>query len=246
MVRGADPAGAARNDPRVTYFADNVLTSQETRSEAPRRLIALREVATVSLHERPTVGEYTFTNQPGKPRRSVCLAIIKQSDAQLLHLRTELDKLQAQFRKDYPQLQFALSQDQTELLDVSISNLISNLLTGALLTFGMIFFFMRDRRLPVLIGLVIPISIAVTFLGFYGLGLTINIVSLAGLVLGRGYFIAVLYSDRPVRISTATSDCAPDYPAGTGGGYLLALSGGREPEYIIGYRHGCPDWLAGQ
>ena len=181
---GADQPGAARSDPRVTYFADNVLTAQETRTETPRRLVALRDVATVTLRERPLTGLYSFNG-----KRGVCLAIIKQNDAQLLHLRTELDKLRAQFSKDYPQLQFALSQDQTELLDISINNLISNLLTGALLTFGMIFFFMRDRRLPLLIGVVIPVSIAVTFLGFYLLGLSINIVSLAGLVLGMGEIV---------------------------------------------------------
>ncbi|ADB40418.1 efflux RND transporter permease subunit [Spirosoma linguale] len=211
---GSAQTGAAQSDPRVTYFADNVLTAQETRSESPRRLVALREVATVSLRERPLTGSYSFDNKPSNlqsigqsesnthpvrrigsnprrsnPRRAVCLAIIKQSDAQLLHLRAELARLTDQFKQDYPQIDFALSQDQTELLDLSINNLISNLLTGALLTFGMIFFFMRDRRLPLLVGMVIPVSIAVTFLGFYLLGLSINIVSLAGLVLGMGEIV---------------------------------------------------------
>ncbi|MBD2705006.1 efflux RND transporter permease subunit [Spirosoma sp. BT702] len=193
------PAGTAQSDPRVTYFADNVLTAQETHVQAPRRLIALREVATVTLRERPLTGSYGFIGnnlttrqssvQLPAPGRSICLAIIKQRNAQLLHLRTELAKLQKQFKADYPQIECTISQDQTELLDLSISNLVSNLLTGALLTFVMIFFFMRDRRLPLLIGLVIPISIAVTFLGFYLLGLSINIVSLAGLVLGMGEIV---------------------------------------------------------
>ncbi|SOD83046.1 efflux RND transporter permease subunit [Spirosoma fluviale] len=191
---GTPLANAAQNDPRVSYFADNVLTAQETRAEAPRRLVALREIATVTLREQPLTGEYSFSrnesnSQKATSKRSVCLAIIKQSDAQLLHLRAELADLQTQFSKDYPQIDFALSQDQTELLDISVNNLISNLLTGALLTFGMIFFFMRDRRLPLLVGLVIPVSIAVTFLGFYLLGLSINIVSLAGLVLGMGEIV---------------------------------------------------------
>ncbi len=197
-------AAQAQNDPRVSYFADNVLNAQQGRTETPRRLIALRDVATVSLREQPLRGLYSFSGagldssnrhngrtdaQGGRTRRGICLAIIKQRDAQLLHLRRELDVLLTQFSRDYPQLQFALSQDQTELLDLSISNLISNLLTGALLTFGMIFLFMRDWRLPLLIGLVIPISIAVTFLGFFLLGLSINIVSLAGLVLGMGEIV---------------------------------------------------------
>lgn len=184
-VGGMSGQGAsAQNDPRISYFADNVQQAGESQTATPRRLIALRDVAHVSLHEQPLKGTYSFNGQ-----RAVGMAIIKQSDAQLLHLRHELDKLLHQFQTDYPQLQFALSQDQTELLDLAISNLVSNLLTGALLTFVMVFFFLRDRRLPLLIGLVMPVSLAITFLGFYGLGLTINIVSLAGLVLGVGEII---------------------------------------------------------
>ena len=35
------------------------------------------------------------------------------------------------FRKDYPQMEFEISQDQTRLLDYSISNLWQSLLAGA-------------------------------------------------------------------------------------------------------------------
>ncbi len=190
-VGGASGAApSAESDPRVGYFAQNVQRAGESQTAAPRRLIALRDVATVRIQERTVQGLYGF-QAPGDPhlRRAVGMAIIKQSDAQLLHLRRELTTLLDQFRADYPQLRFSISQDQTELLDLSISNLISNLLTGALLTIVMIFFFLRDRRLPLIIGLVLPVSLAITMLGFYLLGLSINIISLAGLVLGVGEII---------------------------------------------------------
>lgn len=148
------------------------------------RLIRLGELVTVSVEEQQQKGFYTFNGQ-----RAVALAIIKQSDAQLLRMREQLDQLLTQFKRDYPNLEFSLSQDQTELLDISINNLISNILTGALLTFVMIFFFLPNPRVPVLIGIVIPVSLSITFLGFYLLGLSINIVSLAGLVLGIGEII---------------------------------------------------------
>lgn len=188
------PAVVAQNDPRVNYFANNVLTVPNTQAEAPRRLIALKDIATISVRERPLRGMYGFTGQrtnleSTSTKRGICLAIIKQSDAQLIHLREDLNKLLQQFEKDYPQLLFTLSQDQTELLDLSINNLISNLVTGALLTFLMVFLFMGDWRLPLLVGVVIPISIATTFLGFFLLGLSINIISLAGLVLGMGEIV---------------------------------------------------------
>ncbi len=151
---------------------------------AAGRLIRLGELVKVTVQEQQQRGLYTFNGQ-----RAVGLAIIKQSDAQLLRMREQLDKLLTQFRNDYPDLAFTLSQDQTELLDVSINNLVSNILTGALLTFVMIFFFLPNPRVPVLIGIVIPVSLSITFLGFYLLDLSINIVSLAGLVLGIGEII---------------------------------------------------------
>lgn len=148
------------------------------------RLMRLGELVKVAVQEQQQRGLYAFNG-----KRAVGLAIIKQSDAQLLRMKEELDKLLSQFRNDYPDLVFTLSQDQTELLDVSINNLVSNILTGALLTFVMIFFFLPNPRVPVLIGIVIPVSLSITFLGFYLLGLSINIVSLAGLVLGIGEII---------------------------------------------------------
>ena len=174
----------AQIDPRVSYFAENVLLNQEVNVNIPNRLIPLRELANVSIKERTLTGSYSFNG-----KRAICLAIVMQNDAQLMHLRKELNDQLTQFQTDYPNVEFALSQDQTELLDLAISNLISNLLTGALLTLGMIYFFMRDKKLPLIIGLVIPISILITFLGFFILRLSINIVSLAGLVLGMGEIV---------------------------------------------------------
>jgi multidrug efflux pump subunit AcrB len=148
------------------------------------RLLQLKDIARVELREQKQKGLYTFNGQ-----RAVCLAIIKQSDTQLLTLRQELKKLTAAFEKDYPDLRFSISQDQTELLDLSINNLTSNILTGALLTFVMIFFFLNNRKIPFLIGAVIPVSLIITFLCFFLLGISVNIVSLAGLVLGIGEII---------------------------------------------------------
>lgn len=148
------------------------------------RVLQLKDVATVNIQEQKLRGLYTYNG-----KRAVCLSIIKQSDTQLLKLRKELNTQIEHFKEDYPQLEFSVSQDQTELLDLSINNLIGNILFGGLCTFIMIFFFMNDLKTPILIGIVIPVSLIVTFLCFYLFHISINIVSLAGLVLGIGEII---------------------------------------------------------
>jgi len=148
------------------------------------RVLQLKDIASVRIQEQKLKGFYTFNRH-----RAVCLSIIKQSDTQLLDLQKELTREIEQYKKDYPQLSFAISQDHTELLNLSINNLISNIIFGGLCTFVMIFFFMNDIKTPIIVGLVIPISLIITFLFFYLLNISINIVSLAGLVLGIGEII---------------------------------------------------------
>lgn len=151
--------------------------------ESPR-LIRLGDLASVSIEEQKQTGFYTFNG-----KRAIGMAIIKQNDAQLLKLRETMDELVKSFTQDYPDLDFRISQDQTELLDLSINNLVSSLIVGAILSFVMILFFMKDKRIVLFIGLVIPISLTITLLGFYTFGISINIVSLAGLVLGIGEIV---------------------------------------------------------
>ncbi|SEJ75764.1 Multidrug efflux pump subunit AcrB [Dyadobacter sp. SG02] len=148
------------------------------------RLVKLGEVAKIVLREQKHKGLYTFNG-----KRAVGLAVMKQSDAQLLALRQTMKSLIKSFERDYPGLGFKISRDQSELLDISINNLISSLFAGAVLSFIMIIFFMDDKRILLLIALVIPVSLAITLLGFYVFSISINIVSLAGLVLGIGEII---------------------------------------------------------
>lgn len=148
------------------------------------RILQIKEVATVQLRPQKLRGFYTYNG-----KRAVVMSVIKQADAQLLQLRKTLQSLSKEFEKDYPQLEFHVSQDQTELLDLSINNLISNLLVGGFCAFVVIFFFLGDFKAPVLIGITMPVSLIVTFLFFYLLGISVNVVSLAGLVLGVGMVV---------------------------------------------------------
>lgn len=148
------------------------------------RLVRLGDVAKVTSRERKANGLYFFDGN-----RAVGIALVKHEKAQVLKLRHRIDDLVATFQQEYPQLGFAISQNQTELLDLSLGNLINSLVIGAILSSLMILLFMRDRRLLFLVGLVIPVSLAATLLAFYILGLSINIVSVSGLILGIGEII---------------------------------------------------------
>lgn len=149
-----------------------------------QRMARIKDLAEVHLKEAVATGYYTYNG-----KRAVGFAIVKRSDAQLLELRAQMGDLVSKLSKQYPRLGFSLSEDQTQLLDLSIGNLVSSLTVGAFLSFVMLLLFIRDIRTLILIGVVIPVSLSTTFVGFYLLNISINIVSLAGLVLGIGEIV---------------------------------------------------------
>ena len=119
----------------------------------------------------------------------VTLAVIKRTDARMASLRDGIQKLMGAFERDYPDLEFQVTRDQTELLDYSINNMVRNLLFGALFACLIIFFFMQDFRSPLLVVITIPTALILSFLFFYVLKISINIISLSGLVLGLGMMV---------------------------------------------------------
>lgn len=120
---------------------------------------------------------------------AVTMAIIKQNDARMKDLQESIAVLITDLEKEYPGIRFELTRDQTKLLSYSMDNLNSNLLVGALLAALIIFLFMRDFRSPVLIVITIPLSLIVTLLTFHLLGISLNIISLSGLILGMGMIV---------------------------------------------------------
>ena len=148
------------------------------------RLFRLKELAQVVEHPRKRQGLVLSDGCS-----AVSLAVVKQADARMSKLKEELDKQLWQFRNDYPEIEFTVTRDQTELLDYSISNLVNNIVTGALLACIIIFFFMRDVKSPMLVILTIPVTLIISVLVFYLLHISINIISLSGLVLGIGMMV---------------------------------------------------------
>ncbi|MBA7547330.1 Cation efflux system protein CusA [subsurface metagenome] len=104
-------------------------------------------------------------------------------------LKKKLQDLVEHFREDYPHIEFKVTRDQTQLLDYSMSNLGKSLLLGATMAFIIMFIFLRDFKSPFLIGITIPTSLVISLLFFHLAGISINIISLSGIILGIGMMI---------------------------------------------------------
>ena len=120
---------------------------------------------------------------------AITLAVIKQNDARMEDLQSGMESLLEHLKKDYPDLSFQITRDQTELLTYSMDNLEWNLILGALLACAILFAFNGGWRTPLLIIISIPLSLILTLLVFFVMGISLNIISLSGLILGVGMIV---------------------------------------------------------
>ena len=146
--------------------------------------IALAEIATISLANDKIFSWHLFNHQPG-----VVITIHKQASAQMRTVDTRLNEAFLQFKKEFPTLNFAFTQNQTTLLNLSINNLQTSLLFGGSFAFIILFLFLKHYRIAFIIGISLPSSLIISFLFFYLTGLSINIISLSGMALGIGMLI---------------------------------------------------------
>ncbi len=148
------------------------------------KLFQLSDLATVTFQPQLIRGQVNYNGSP-----AILIHVIKQSDTKVSQLKERLNELLVSFEVEYPQIKIHVHQDQTKLLEVSLSNLKSSLLVGGLLAILIMFFFLKDIKSPVIIALSIPPSLIVSIFLMYIFGLSINIISLSGLILGVGMMI---------------------------------------------------------
>ncbi|HUP88066.1 MAG TPA: efflux RND transporter permease subunit, partial [Longimicrobiales bacterium] len=143
--------------------------------------IRLRDVARVEdgFRDRESIAGYN-----GK--EGVGLLVFKESGANTVKVTRDVEKVLAQLKKEYPQVQLNIASAQAGFVSGAINNLVQELIIGGLLAFIILVLFLRDFRLPIAVALAIPISVVVTFALLQLFHVTLNIMSLGGLALGVG------------------------------------------------------------
>ncbi len=159
----------------------NVIISPDGR--AP---VYLRDVATVELgyKERETITRINGTE-------AVEIAIYKEGDANTVAVAEAVEQRLQQEVNDKLPAEMALTKvyDQSTFIANAVDEVVNAGLIGGLLAIFILYFFLRDVRSTLIIGLSIPVSVIATFNLMYGFDLTLNIMSLGGLALGIGLLV---------------------------------------------------------
>lgn len=163
------------------------------------RPIYLNEVADIELELREQTG---FTWRNGYP--GYYITVQRENDSNTVDILDEVNIAIKELNANQLAEQgliLELSFDASIHIRRAISLVKNNLGLGVLLAMGVLWFFIRSTKATLLIALAIPISLMVSFIGLKGFGLSLNVVSLAGLAFSVGLVLdaAIIVQENIVR-----------------------------------------------
>jgi multidrug efflux pump subunit AcrB len=147
--------------------------------------IRVGDVATVGPSVEPV---YTMVTANGKP--AVLLNVSRQPDSNTLQVANEVHDLVKQLQPSLPAgVHMEPFYDQSTIVHDSIASVRDAVLIGILLSSVVLVLFLRDWGTSLVAGLVIPITLAITFIVLRFTGQSFNLMTLGGLAAAVGLVI---------------------------------------------------------
>jgi HAE1 family hydrophobic/amphiphilic exporter-1 len=148
-------------------------------------LIRLSEIARVvdGLSDRTSI---TRSDR----KTGLTIIVSKQTDANTVQVAGRLKKAVPVISQDLPpDTRFAPVFDMSEMVNDAIQGLVRAALEGGILAIVIIFLFLLRFRPTLVVSLSIPLSLLLAFVGMYFGRMTINIMTLGGLLLALGRLV---------------------------------------------------------
>lgn len=120
---------------------------------------------------------------------SLVIDINKQQDANTIKVMEEVKKSVDELNKSNSQYNVKIVNDSSDYIKTSVKNVISEIFISSLISFLIIFAFLKNIRASMVVALAIPTSIVGTLAVLYFTGETLNIVTLSSLVISVGIVV---------------------------------------------------------
>ena len=121
---------------------------------------------------------------------AITMSVQKQSGKNSVQtakdLRARIDRMSRELPSD---IKITELFNSTDIVENSLNQVTSTAFMGAFLAIFTLFLFLRSLKPTLIIGISIPVSVIITMMFMYFAGLTLNLMTMAGLVLGIGMLI---------------------------------------------------------
>lgn len=120
---------------------------------------------------------------------SINISIQKQSNTNTVKVAGDIRKQLDQLKADYPDSDIQVVLDNSEFIQQSIDNVVSNVLTGGLFAILVLYIFLKSMKSTMIVATSIPISLIASFVLLYFNKITLNMMTLGGLALAVGMLV---------------------------------------------------------
>ncbi len=172
-----------RNMGRTTKLEDMQNLAVKVTNGQP---ILLKQVATVKFAAAFKRGDAGFAGKP-----AVIVSVQKQPNADSIRLSREIEDALASLSNTLPPgiSKPEISFRQADFIEASIHNVQEALRDGGIMVAIILFLFLMNGRTTLISLTAIPLSLAITFLVFKLMGLSINVMTLGGLAIAIGELV---------------------------------------------------------
>jgi HAE1 family hydrophobic/amphiphilic exporter-1 len=147
--------------------------------------VYVRDVASVVDTYADQTDQVYFNSKP-----VVTFMVQKQADANTVKVVDRVNKSLKELQNKYEgRIKFDVIMDSSQYIKDSLNNVYDSAIQGGLLAVLVLFFFLYNVRSVLIISTAIPISIIATFSIMDFAGVSLNIISMAGLALGIGMLV---------------------------------------------------------
>jgi HAE1 family hydrophobic/amphiphilic exporter-1 len=148
--------------------------------------VTLKDVATVGLVSPPRESEIRTDR-----KKSVGLEVFKESDANVVDVSNQVTTLVEKLRQDdsFKDITIEVKDDSGKEIQESLSDLLKAGSFGIMLSFIVLYIFLRNSHITFVVVASVPISLSFAVAGMYFMGYTLNMLTLAGLFIAVGLLI---------------------------------------------------------
>lgn len=145
-------------------------------------LIKLKDVATVNLQVKE---EDTATSSNGKDL--IIVDVSKRKEGNTIEITNQIKSILAKAEEDtHNAFHYNIVADDSRVVNASIRSVLSSGALGVIIAVLIIFLILGDLKATLTIALSLPLSILFTFIGMRVMGISINLMSLSGLIIALG------------------------------------------------------------
>lgn len=119
----------------------------------------------------------------------ILLSFQKQSTSSTTDVSGRINEVMQKLEGEVPGLHVTALSDQGVYIGIVLDSVINNLLLGAVFAIIILFLFLKDIKPTLIVAISIPFSLLAAITLMYFCGVTLNIISLAGLALGVGMLV---------------------------------------------------------